>query len=181
MDVDNDDLVAAIPPAPWWAKRVRHGSLLGKRLKHWSALALLGFTWYLNGLFDLAIHSLPAEAANYVGDFFDAYRSAKNVLIWLWRLGSVANAIATLWVVFWIYCDSLCTATEFVQSQPGATMSSVRKMTSRLFVTSLSWAAVVALAIYLVAWVITERFGVLSLLQMRLPTIPLPGGREVPV
>lgn len=181
MTAYEDDPVAAIPPAPWWAMRVRHGSLLGKRLKHWSALALLGFTWYLSGLFDMAIHSLPAQASDIVGNFWGEYRLAKEVLIWLWRMGSLANVIATLWVVFWIYCDSRCTATEFCLSRPGATASSVHKMAFRLLVKSLLWAAVVGLAINLLAWGITRRTPLVRLLQMRLPSITLPGGREVPV
>jgi hypothetical protein len=150
--------------------------MFSKRLKHWLGIALLGFSWYMSDLYALLM-KLVSRAEVFL-ELFDGYPKAKFLWQVLSNVGTVAAILATAWTLLWIYCDSICTATEAAQWQTRATRSSVKKATVDLFWRTTLWAFVLGFSIYLIAWGITRHYGLAEMLEN--PRFRLPGGLSVP-
>lgn len=177
-----DDAYSSIPPAPWWARRVRHGSLFGKRFKHWAAIAMLGFSWFVSWLYQLVLDSFVIELADKALSCIENYERLKEVLGYFWTLGTLLTFAATVWTLFWIYCDSLCTATEHAQARAGSSKRTVRSLTRSLFWTSVLWSVVGGLAVYLGARSISDYLGITEAAKHPTAvTVPnlIPGGRPI--
>jgi hypothetical protein len=168
MGADTDG-GAATPP--WWAKRVRHGSLLTKRLTHLLTIITAGLLWFLGDLYNVVL-DYGAKAEAWFTEMCRRWGWGSDspglfeVLGWLDFIGDVGFFIAVGWSLLWIYSDAVCLAAD--SSMPLVARDAGQRSRSafRIFLLNTLCAVAVAGASYFFAWQVIKDSGQLrGLLQ----------------
>jgi hypothetical protein len=194
MTFDNSSDDRHVSP-PWWAKRVRHGSLFTKRVKHWLSLAAVGIVWFSGDVLNLFLEWLGPKEKWFRGwcDWISgvcALPSKAFNFIWYWgsppapppptfaekvaetpivELVSIADAIGDVifWIVLaWTLFWVYCDAVCTAVESGGG---DVHQRTRNHFLTTAAWAAFVSLATYIVAWEVFKWLGFCDLIRQASP------------
>ena len=163
--------MADIVVVPWWAKRIRHGSLFRKRLGCFIAVASVGISWFLGDVYGLWLQYCGRfEDRAYtnwwikMGEWLGFYDLPREPLItpvfeWLSFLGDVGFYVGITWALVWIYCDSWCTATEQCMSSPTPSTFLQRRIFYKTFLAMVGIASLIGLISYDASWRLFRRSG----------------------
>jgi hypothetical protein len=159
-----NETAGTVSAPPWWAKRVRHGSLLVKRLIHLFTIVAAGVLWFLGDLYNLWLDwGLRVE-----GKIYSTWRSAAMewlgygnaptepkvfpLLGWLDFVGDLGFFFAVGWSLLWIYSDALCLAGDSAAASASHAAGPQNRKALKTFAKNTLLAASVAGASYLIAW-----------------------------
>jgi hypothetical protein len=152
--------------APWWAKRIRHGSLSRKRLAAFVCIVSAGVIWFVGDLYDIWLSFCTEYESGIYGHWFirlgsrlGMYSLPKEaritpVFAWIDAIGDIGFFVTLGWGMFWIYCDSICSATEQCHETASPSRAMQRMLFYHYFMRGVGAPVLVAVILYGGAWLL---------------------------